>query len=304
MTSAAGDLRVRVADLFVYPVKSCAGIRVEAARVSAGGFEDDRRWMLTDEAGRFVSQRELPELSGLQLALGDDSSTPTYRISGPRGEAIELPRRLSPDADDAQELPVTIWGDQLVAYELPALSAWLRATLGRPLRGVFLPEARLRQVNPKRARPGDRVGFADAYPFLLLSRESLGELNRRLGERGEPALDVRRFRPNIVVSGCASPHGEDTWASLTIGSVAFRAAKLCDRCSITTVDPDSGRRGKEPLRTLAEYRRWDGKVWFAVNLLHEQQHVGRAIALGDEVHVHALDPRGAPHAEAISAKPS
>lgn len=289
MTTTSGDLGVRVTDLFVYPVKSCAGIRVEAARVTAGGFEDDRRWMLTDEEGRFVTQRDLPELSGLRLSLGDDGATPTYRMEGPRGRSFEFPRRLAPEA--GRELPVTVWSDRLVAYELPELSAWLRGTLTRPLRAVFLPEARLRQVNPKRARLGDRVGFADAYPFLLLSRESLRELNRRLSERGEPALDVRRFRPNLVVAGCASAHEEDTWSSLTIGSVAFRAAKLCDRCSITTVDPDSGRRGKEPLRTLAEYRRWDGKVWFAVNLLHEPQHVGNAIALGDEVRVHA---RGGP----------
>jgi hypothetical protein len=188
MTTTSGDLGVRVTDLFVYPVKSCAGIRVEAARVTAGGFEDDRRWMLTDEEGRFVTQRDLPELSGLRLSLGDDGATPTYRMEGPRGRSFEFPRRLAPEA--GRELPVTVWSDRLVAYELPELSAWLRGTLTRPLRAVFLPEARLRQVNPKRARLGDRVGFADAYPFLLLSRESLRELNRRLSERGEPALDA------------------------------------------------------------------------------------------------------------------
>lgn len=284
---------VRVTDLFVYPVKSCAGIRVPTARIGRGGFEDDRRWMITDASGRFLTQRELPELSRLHLALGGgaqdtDHSEPTYRIGGPGGSSFEFPRQLRSTISTAlvRELRVTVWKDEVVAYELPELSEWLAVTMDRPLRGVFLPEASLRQVNPQRARPGDRVSFADAYPFLLVSRESLGELNRRLVERAEPELDIRRFRPNIVVEGCTSAHEEDTWSSLTIGSVGLRAAKLCDRCSITTVDPDSGRRGKEPLRTLSQYRRWDGKVWFAVNLVHDPEHVGRHITLGDEVRPH------------------
>lgn len=271
---------IRISALYVYPVKSCAGIRVDRAQVTRGGFADDRRWMITDAAGRFSTQRELPELSQLRLSL-TEGLEPGYRIA--RGDSeIVFPRHL--DGQTASHrIPVQIWSDMVEGVEHRALSSWLSATLGRPLRGVYLPEDALRQVNPSRALPGDRVGFADGYPFLLLSEESMAELNRRLAARGERALDIRRFRPNVVVAGCAKPHEEDAWSELRLGAGAFRNVKLCDRCSVTTVDPESGQRGKEPLRTLSDYRRWDGKVWFAVNLIHAPSTVGTSLAVGDSV---------------------
>jgi uncharacterized protein YcbX len=270
----------------VYPVKSCAGVRVERAEVTRSGFADDRRWMITDAAGTFLTQRELPELSQLRLSLPKDNDA--YRIA--RGDdELHFPRRLV-----AQKAPhpvrVRVWSDAVDAIEHEPLSAWLSGALGRTLRGVYLPDDSLRPVNPKRARPDDRVGFADGYPFLLVSEESIAELNRRLAARGESPLDVRRFRPNVLVAGCAAPHAEDEWRDVRIGQVAFRNAKLCDRCSVTTVDPESGRRGKEPLRTLSEYRRWDGKVWFAVNLLHAPAGIGAFLSLGDEVEPVSSEP--------------
>lgn len=116
----------------------------------------------------------------------------------------------------------------------------------------------------QRARAGDIVSFADGYPLLLISQESLDDLNRRLPE----PIEMRRFRPNLVIAG-ASPYAEDQFTQLRIGELGFRAVKRCERCSVTTVDPSSGRRGKEPLRTLARYRLEDGKVWFGMNLIHD-----------------------------------
>lgn len=278
----SGASPLRVARLFVYPVKSCAGIEVDEAEIAAGGFAHDRRWMITDPSGTFVTQRELPELSQLKLDFVEGTPEPAYRISW-KADALRFPRFLQ--ETEGKPLSVRVWGDQVEARELPELSEWLSGALGRPLRGVFVPEQSLRQVNPARALPGDRVSFADGYPFLLVSEESLAELNRRLEARGEAAFDVRRFRPNIVVSGCSAPHEEDQWREVRIGGATFRQTKPCDRCSVTTVDPDSGRRGKEPLRTLSEYRRWDGKVWFAINLVHAREHIGRTLRRGDPIEV-------------------
>ncbi|HVJ20320.1 MAG TPA: MOSC domain-containing protein, partial [Polyangiaceae bacterium] len=130
-------------------------------------------------------------------------------------------------------------------------------------------------VNPARARPGDVVGFADAYPFLVISEASLEELNRRLPQ----PVAMRRFRPNIVLSG-AEPFAEDGFAHVRIGAVSFRGPKRCDRCVVTTVDPETGKAGQEPLRTLATFRKQDGKVWFGMNLIHDGPG---EIAVGDDV---------------------
>jgi uncharacterized protein YcbX len=131
-------------------------------------------------------------------------------------------------------------------------------------------------VNPERARPGDVVSFADGYPFLVISEASLSDLNSRL----ETPLVMERFRPNIVVSGVPA-YAEDTFRHVRFGEVGFRAVKRCDRCSVTTIDPETGARGKEPLRTLATYRREDGKVWFGMNLIHDAEGT---LSVGDLVH--------------------
>jgi uncharacterized protein len=131
-------------------------------------------------------------------------------------------------------------------------------------------------VNPARAQPGDIVSFADGYPLLLISEASLADLNQRL----ETPLEMRRFRPNLVISGC-EPYAEDRLRTLRIGGVSFRAVKRCERCMVTTVDPDTAERGREPLRTLARYRLEEGKVWFGMNLIHDGP--GR-LSLGDAAH--------------------
>lgn len=267
-----------VTDLFVYPVKSCGGIRVIGAAVGKAGFVDDRRWMIVDESDQFVTQRTLPELCLFKLSIVDFS----YHMSLEGRAPFAFPRKLR----EGVARRVRVWSDEVDALEHPELSAYLSDALGGKYKGVYVPDESLRQVNPKRALPGDRVGFADAYPFLMLSRESLGELNRRLAEQGEEALDVRRFRPNIVVQGMSYPHEEDDYGTLRIGRVGFRMPKACDRCVITTVNPNLAETGREPLRTLKSYRRWDNAVWFGVNLIHDAEgsvRVGDAVELGERI---------------------
>jgi uncharacterized protein YcbX len=140
---------------------------------------------------------------------------------------------------------------------------------------LYMPDSERRAVNPNRARPGDIVSFADAYPLLLISEASLAALNQRL----DAPVEMRRFRPNLVISGC-EPYAEDGFSALSIGPLTFRGVKRCERCVVTTVDPATAEQGKEPLRTLARYRQSEGKVWFGMNLIHDGPGTLR---LGDPV---------------------
>jgi uncharacterized protein len=158
---------------------------------------------------------------------------------------------------------------------------------GEPVRLVYLDDPMRRRPNPAYSREGDRVSFADGYPLLLTGEGSLRELNDLIAAgplAAEGPLPMRRFRPNVVVAG-APPWAEDGWRLLRIGDVVFRAVKGCDRCVLTTIDPDTAVKGKEPIATLARCRRWDGKVWFGVNLIPDSPGRTGAIRVGDPVQV-------------------
>lgn len=247
---------IRVVELYVYPVKACGGMRVSSAKVVERGFFGDRRWLIVDAGGKFVTQRTEPRLALVRAELAGDE----LRLTAPGAGAVRLPAAH----DEGARREVQVWDYVGAAVAHPVGSAWISAFLGAPHALVYMPDDVRRPVNPDRARPTDIVGFADAYPVLLISEASLAALNARLAE----PITMRRFRPNIVVSGC-EPFAEDTWATLTIGALGFRGVKRCDRCVVTTVDPDTAQTGVEPLRTLATFRRWDGKVWFGMNLIHD-----------------------------------
>jgi uncharacterized protein len=256
-----------ISALYVYPVKACRGVRLASSRVVARGFEHDRRYMIVDAAGRFISQREVPELSLVSTAFARGGIV----LSRDGHSDFLLPLSIS----DGPNRDFSLWSDCGSALEHPAASSWMSAVLERPASVVYMPDTHRRPVNPARARPSDVVNFADAYPFLAISEASLADLNSRL----ETPVGMERFRPNIVVSGIAA-YGEDLWQTVRLGALGFRAPKRCDRCSVTTVDPANGVRGKEPLRTLAKYRLEDGKVWFGMNLIHDQEGV---LSVGDRV---------------------
>jgi uncharacterized protein len=259
--------QVKLSGLFIYPIKACAGVALERAAVVERGLDADRRYMIVDRNGRFVTQRELPQLCLVQTSLDGER----LAISAPGVGSISLPRTL----DDGERIQFRVWNSQGSALRHAEGSRWFSELLRDEMQLVYMPDFERRAVNPARARPGDLVSFADAYPFLLISEESLADLNARLDE----PLEMRRFRPNLVISG-AEPYAEDHMTSLRIGSVSFRGVKRCDRCSVTTVNPETGERGKEPLRTLAQYRLEDGKVWFGMNLIHDDQG---QLAVGDLV---------------------
>lgn len=265
---------MRVTGLFVHPIKSCRGIAVTEARVTRRGLANDRRYMVTDDTGRFVSQREEPSMATIVTTL-----EPGALVVEARGHA---PLRLPLGLDAGERRDVSVWRHQGPAIVHDAGSAWFSKVLGRALWLAYQPDDAIRAVNPERGQPGDQVSFADGYPLLLASEASLADLSARVGA----PVSMRRFRPNVVIDGDA-PFVEDRMARFSLGAIRFRNLKPCDRCSIPALDPDTGERGVEPTRSLAKYRTHDGAVWFAVNLVPDDEGVLR---VGDPVTVHETMP--------------
>ena len=262
---------IELSGLYAYPVKSLQGLALEQADVAQRGLRWDRHWMLVDRDGRFVTQRQRPRMALVGCQVEGDR----LRLSAPGVAELELPAAPSRPV----EVEVRIWNDRCLAASGGTQAAhWLSRFLDAEVRLVYLPGGHVRPLDPDYARPEDQTGFADGFPFLLISEASLGDLNRRL----ERPLPMRRFRPNLVVSGC-EPYAEDRWRRIRIGAIEFRVVKPCSRCIITTVDPETGERdGNEPLRTLRSYRQSDNKVFFGQNLIHDD--IGQ-LRVGDQLEV-------------------
>lgn len=280
----------RVTGLAVHPLKSGAIRPVRTATVERAGFAGDRRWMVVDADSRLVSAREVHRLFAV---VADTPQTAPEVAAGLRLRAPGLPDLLvdeAPVAESAPEVvPVRLHRHDLTgALVSPAADAWLSEAVGRPgLRLVRCVDPTARALNPAFSREGDHTAYADGYPVTLASRSSLDRLNDWIAEtaveRGEELpepLPMERFRPNVVVDGDLEPFVEDSWTEVRLGEVAFRVAKPVDRCVMTTIDLDSLETGREPIRTLARHRRWDGATWFAVQLIPDGTgvvHVGDAV---------------------------
>jgi hypothetical protein len=244
--------------LFVYPVKSCRGLSIEASEVDRFGLRYDRAFMVVDaESGVFLTQRDEPRLARVAPRLAGT----TLELSGAGTGSVHVP--LEPA--DGPRRHVQVWRHEGEAIDQGEdAAAWLSERLGRKLRLVRMPAEHARRVNPERTPFEAYTSFTDGFPFLLLGQASLDDLNRRLAA----PLPVERFRPNLLVSG-AEPYAEDGWRRIRIGALELVVVKPCDRCAITTVDPILGeRQGFEPLRTLARYRRAEGAVFFGQNAVH------------------------------------
>jgi len=254
--------------LNVYPIKSAGGIPAREWEVDDFGLRYDRRWMVVDSRGRMVTQRTYPRLALARPTIDGERLI----VRAPGCEPLTLP--LHPAA--SVSTTVTIWEDACLGlWQGDAAARWFSALLDAHVSLLHMPEATWRPAEPAFAPPSSRVSFADAYPFLLLSEESLADLNRRL----TVPLPMNRFRPNLVVQGVPA-FGEDEMGPFTVGGIGFRAVKPCDRCVVTTTDQDTTERGPEPLRTLASFRKHDGKVYFGQNVVHQgtgRLEVGMAV---------------------------
>ena len=261
---------MRLTGLNIHPIKSARGISLDVSEVDEFGLRYDRRWMVVDESGMFLSQRSHPRLALVVPSIGNG----TLQVDAPGMPPLQTP--LQPQ--DSVATSVTVWDDTCPATWLGERTAeWFSQFLGTPCSLVYMADQVVRPANPAFAPPGVRVSFADAYPFLLISEESLADLNRRLAD----PLPMNRFRPNLVVAG-GEPYAEDGWGSIEIGGIRLQVVKPCDRCLVTTTDQATGERGKEPLRTLATYRKVGNDVMFGQNVVH--QNTGR-LRVGDAVRV-------------------
>jgi uncharacterized protein YcbX len=259
-----------VSDIFIYPIKSLGGIRLEEGIVQEKGFHYDRRWMLVDHAGLFITQRNYPSLALLSVVLAANGLI-VFDKKNP-SNSIHVLFELA----EGPEIEVTIWDDQVVGRSVhPKVSQWFSDYLGIETHLVIMPEDSHRKVDPRYAIHGESVSFADGMPYLLIGQESLTDLNSRL----EVPVGMDRFRPNIVFAG-GTPFLEDSLRKIKIGGVNFQIVKPCARCVMTTVDQQTGVQGKEPLKTLASYRTINNKVMFGQNVVALQS--GR-IKIGDEI---------------------
>lgn len=269
---------MQLTGIFVYPVKSLGGFGVSNRTIDPLGLADDRRFMVVDPEGRPLTQRAVPRMALVRTEI--DSAT--LKLSAPGTGSIEVARNPTSAATVRR---VSVWKSEgLLADDCgDAPAAWLSDFLRVSCRLVQIGRDFKRPVLDPHAQPADRVSFADAHPFLVISEASLADLNDRLVRQGEDALPMNRFRPNLVVSGC-SAFAEDGWTRFKIGEVVFRSAGPCSRCIMTATNQVTAEVGKEPLRTLATYRRDAAKptdINFGMNLIHETK--SGSLRVGDKV---------------------
>jgi hypothetical protein len=259
-----------LSEINIYPIKSAKGISVRTALVERRGIEFDRRWMVVDASGVFLSQRGFPRLALITTHLGSD----VLLLNAPGMNTLKLSSRPS----GADPIPVHVWDDAVDAISAgDEAQRWFSMYLDIPSRLVFMPETSIRHVEPESAIHNDIVSFADGFPLLLISKHSLDDLNNRL----VTPVPMNRFRPNVVVADSGA-FAEDRWKKIRIGTMLFHVVKPCSRCITTTVDQETGIQGKEPLATLSRYRKVDGNVLFGQNIIPEG--IG-TIKVGDRVEI-------------------
>jgi len=247
-----------LSEIWIYPVKSLSGIRLNESEVEEKGLKLDRRWMIVDENGIFITQRGFPKMALVDVAVASNCLILSYRPDSENNVRVPF------EPVSSNPVTVAVWDD----HEVDALTvsddvdSWLSELLGVKLRLVVMPESTERKADPRYAKNDENVSFADGFPFLLISQASLDNLNLQLAD----PIDMRRFRPNFVVTGTL-PHEEDEWQAIQIGDLGFEIVKPCARCILTTVDPDTAEKGAEPLKTLAKYRKVNNKIMFGQNLV-------------------------------------
>ncbi|MER7002317.1 MOSC N-terminal beta barrel domain-containing protein [Dactylosporangium sp. NPDC000555] len=265
---------MRLSYLATYPIKSCYRVEAETAEVEPWGLAGDRRWIVVDEEAKLITQRVWPAMGRIRphyddrgLVLHAQGAVP-LQVPFPSGAPAEV-RHFH------QWIAATSAGD--------VADQWVSQVIARPARLFYLDDPTRRPVDPKFGDPDDRVSFADGYPLLLANEASLHAVNDWLAEDGDEPIAMTRFRPNVVVSG-APAWAEDDWIGrrVVIGDVAFRVPKPCSRCVLTTIDPETGEKGEQPLRVLGRHRRFPGGLMFGLNLIPD---VRGKIAIGDEVTV-------------------
>ncbi|MEO6327461.1 MAG: MOSC N-terminal beta barrel domain-containing protein [Ginsengibacter sp.] len=262
-----------VSELYIYPIKSLGGIALDTAMVTNRGLQHDRRYMLVDENNIFFTQREYPAMAFLRTAIEDDDLLVYHKDA--MSEKLEL--HVAPEPTGTTTT-VKIWDDWCEGeYISERADDWFSDKLGISCRLVYMPDSTKRKVDPLRALNDDITSFTDGYPIMMLGQSSLDDLNGRLIEQ----LPMNRFRPNIVYTG-GQPFEEDVMEHFSINNINFFGVKPCARCPIPTTNQETGVRGKEPLKTLSQYRVANNKVLFGQHVLCAGTGI---ISVGDSINV-------------------
>ena len=253
----------RLSTIFIYPIKFVTGIQVNAWDVTETGLKYDRQWMLIDDQQQFLSQRHTPKMALIKTQIKDQQLI----VSAPKQEDLILPLEPAQTTETTETVIATVWHDQCPAQLIsPEADQWFSDCLQMPCRLVYQAKNSIRTVDQNYASANDQTSFSDGFPFLITSEASLALLNQQMGLN----LTMQRFRPNLVITDCAS-YAEDTWRKISIGNINFRLPKPCSRCSVPQIDPETAISDKEPLRTLSRTRKWQNQVYFGQNSLHDQQ---------------------------------
>lgn len=264
---------LQLSQIWIYPIKSLGGICLEKSKITLRGLEHDRRWMLVDQNGIFITQREHPQLALFQPSIQGNLMTINHQDLGWGRVQFSLSQK-----NNSALIDVLVWEDAVKAQEVsPEISAWFAQILGFSVRLVYMPHESLRPVDPAYAvSPTNHTSLSDGFPFLIIGQASLDDLNGRL----KNPISMKRFRPNFVFTGGVA-YEEEIWTKFTIGTQLFYGVKPSGRCTITTVDPNTGKQsGHEPLLTLSTYKKVGNKVIFGQNLIAHQEG---AIAVGDAI---------------------
>jgi uncharacterized protein len=257
----------KISELIIYPIKGLRGISLQNSDITPLGLKYDRRYMLVQSNGTFISQRDFPQLTLLSVLLSHNG----FVLFDPKSNSsLELPFEIF-----GSTRKVKIWDDTVDAIEADnKYSEWFSNVLNVDCSLVYLPSSSSRLLDPKYNRGEDLVSFADGFPFLLIGKSSLDFLNKKLYE----PIPMDRFRPNIVFEGGVA-FEEDTFLEISVGSNRFFALKPCARCAVPTINQQNGIKGVEPTKTLAAFRQKDNKIYFGENLVLGSNQT--QIAVGD-----------------------
>ena len=274
---------LQLTQINIYPVKSLDGYSPTAAIVEKRGLQHDRRWMLTNTEGVFMTQRTNGKMALLQAIIEDNALIIREKQDHNNSIKIPIDGVLTKSDREVTSINVEIWDDTVKAVRVSEeADAWLSAFLGKKCHLVTMPSTTDRRVDEAYNTGEDVVSFADAYPFLIIGEASMQELNMRL----DIPLSIRRFRANFIFSG-GEPFQEDDFKAFKIGDIDFIGVKNCSRCVLITRDPDTGEKGKEPLQTLNTYRQRGTKTMFGQNVLWQYRQwaqVGQPeVKVGDSI---------------------
>ncbi|TCC90103.1 MOSC domain-containing protein [Pedobacter frigiditerrae] len=264
--------KLHLSQLFIYPIKSLGGIALQQGYISNRGLEHDREWMLIDQEDTFISQRKYHQLALLQTSITATTVTVQHKHKPNQNISFSIAEHLD------SPIAVNIWDDHCTGLEVSTkVSKWFSAYLQMDAKLVKMPQTENRKVDPRYAHHAETVGFADAYPSLIIGQSSLDLLNTKLAHQ----IGMDRFRPNLVFTG-GEAHLEDDITEFSIGEVQFYSAKPCSRCIMITVDQQTGEKSQEPLKTLSTYRNFGQKILFGHNIMHTNLGLLR---IGDELKI-------------------